>query len=223
MGNSWTPKNHVSSPQHAHHGHHGFFNNNAYGNSLSSQFAHSLDGNMHTQQQQQQHQSPSQHHHQHQPTAKELKKYAEPSTVHSNYVEYSSQEPTLIIAPYMYLGGAHVNRNPHLTDYLGITHILNMAVELRPHDELNNHASIKYMHMHADDSLSYNIRHHFDDAFKFIDDARFSGGKILVHCMMGISRSGNYIFGCISLFVKVVQVAFSYHAASVFFQFFYAC
>lgn len=109
---------------------------------------------------------------------------------HNQPREFTLPEPSLIIPPYLYLGGSHLNKNPHLSDYLGITHIINMAMELRPHEDLHMSPRIKYLHIRADDSLSYNIRHHFEEAFEIIDDARRTNGKVLVHCVMGISRSG---------------------------------
>lgn len=50
-----------------------------------------------------------------------------------------------------------------------------------------------YNNIKAEDSYNYNIRKDFELAFQFIDDARASGGKVLVHCMMGISRSATIV------------------------------
>ena len=107
-----------------------------------------------------------------------------------NYFE--NNEPTAI-ASYLFLGGSFGNRNPTILKHLGITHVLNMAVELQPHFELvSNKRFFKHKHIMADDTVHYNLRYHFEDAFQFIDDAVKLNSKVLVHCMMGISRSGNF-------------------------------
>jgi hypothetical protein len=118
---------------------------------------------------------------------------AHESTSYANYGRAQQQQrndPTAILS-YLYLGGNAVNKNPQMAQYLGLTHVLNMAMELTPNEDLQRVVqNMKYLHITADDSLTYNIRVHFEDAFKIIDDAKYSNGKILVHCMMGISRSG---------------------------------
>ncbi|KAK3828510.1 MAG: protein-tyrosine phosphatase-like protein [Benniella sp.] len=38
-----------------------------------------------------------------------------------------------------------------------------------------------------------NLIQHFPDTFKFIDDAISNGGKVLVHCMAGVSRSATIV------------------------------
>ena len=108
-------------------------------------------------------------------------------------------DPSLI-TPYLLLGGAMVNKNPDLASYLGITHVVNMAVELYPHHELASGRGIVYKHIRSDDSLQYNIRVHFEEAFEIIDDARNSNCRVLVHCMMGISRSGKRLFSFLFFF-----------------------
>lgn len=98
-----------------------------------------------------------------------------------------------VILPYLLLGGSFTNKNPEIIYYMRISHIINMAVELPPSYHLANLAynrNIIYKHLPSDDSLQYNIRVHFEDAFQMIDAARMSNGRALVHCMMGISRSG---------------------------------
>jgi hypothetical protein len=104
-------------------------------------------------------------------------------------LELGLQDPSHI-APYLLLGGSLVNKNPELVSYLGITHVVNMAVELPPNFELVANRGLVYKHIRSDDSLRYNIRIHFEEAFEVIDDARTNNGRVLVHCMMGISRSG---------------------------------
>ena len=52
---------------------------------------------------------------------------------------------------------------------------------------------VKTKHILADDSERYNIRYNFDEAFRFIEDATSRGGRVLVHCAMGISRSATIV------------------------------
>lgn len=49
---------------------------------------------------------------------------------------------------------------------------------------------IKYLGFEAEDDPGYNMIQHFDRAYDFIEDARKHGGRVLVHCLMGINRSG---------------------------------
>ncbi len=49
---------------------------------------------------------------------------------------------------------------------------------------------IKYLGFNAEDDDSYDMMQHFDEAYRFIEDARISGGKVFIHCLMGINRSG---------------------------------
>jgi hypothetical protein len=112
------------------------------------------------------------------------------SSYNNDFNFYENNEPTLI-APYLFLGGSFGNRNPSVLKQLGITHVLNMAVELQPHYEIvNNKRFFRHKHIMADDTVHYNIRYHFEEAFQFIDEAVKTNTKVLVHCMMGISRSG---------------------------------
>ena len=92
-------------------------------------------------------------------------------------------------------GGNYANNNPAILKYIGITHVLNMAIELKPNANMIAEGRIKYKHIMADDSINYNMRFHFEEAFRFIDDAVRTNGKVLVHCMMGISRSATIVIG----------------------------
>ena len=72
-----------------------------------------------------------------------------------------------------------------------LTQVLNVAMELPVHNRFN--FRVKTKQIMADDSQSYNIRYNFEEAFKFIEDARSKGGRVLVHCAMGISRSATIV------------------------------
>jgi protein-tyrosine phosphatase len=50
-------------------------------------------------------------------------------------------------------------------------------------------SNIKHLFIKADDSISFNMSPHFQQACEFIEEARQSNGRILVHCACGVSRS----------------------------------
>ncbi|RNA25119.1 dual specificity phosphatase 19-like [Brachionus plicatilis] len=109
------------------------------------------------------------------------------------YLRINGDAATQIIPNFLYLGGHNSIKNvAELTKY-GITHVLNMAQEL----SLNNHEyldkKIKILQISAKDAEMYNIRPDFDLAFMFIDDCLRSGGKIVVNCARGISRSATIV------------------------------
>jgi len=51
------------------------------------------------------------------------------------------------------------------------------------------HAEIAYLQLPSLDDASFDISVYFERALAFIDGALHSGGKILVHCSCGVSRS----------------------------------
>ncbi len=106
----------------------------------------------------------------------------------------SLRDPTLISWPNIFLGSNYGNKNPEVLRRLGITHVLNMAFEIKGNPELLSDSNFKYKKIAADDSHRYDIRQDFEEAFAFMDDAISSNGKVYVHCMMGISRSCKYSF-----------------------------
>ena len=78
--------------------------------------------------------------------------------------------------------------NDRLHQY-GITHVINCA-QGYIHTDQGFYGKIKFLGFHGEDDEDYDIMQHFDDVYNFIEDARRSGGKALIHCIMGINRSG---------------------------------
>ncbi|KAK5575337.1 hypothetical protein RB653_010595 [Dictyostelium firmibasis] len=93
--------------------------------------------------------------------------------------------PSEIIKDFLYLGGAENAGSRQQLINLKITHIVNMAGEL---DDIYPHL-YKYYRANLDDRPKANIYEHFEPVIEFIDDCKKQGGRILVHCAMGISRS----------------------------------
>ena len=71
---------------------------------------------------------------------------------------------------------------------LGITHVLSVCPEHPAGPEDNNHLCIP-----VQDSEFENLLVHLPIACRFIQDAIDVGGRVLVHCVMGISRSATVI------------------------------
>ena len=73
-----------------------------------------------------------------------------------------------------------------------ITHILNCAA-VPTYDKPKNpyeNTEIKYLGFEACDNEHYPIMMHFRLARAFIDSCLREGGRVLVHCEMGVNRSG---------------------------------
>lgn len=69
----------------------------------------------------------------------------------------------------------------------GITHILTAGrLEAKfPNDFI-------YKKFEVDDIYSENLIKHFEEAYVFIDECISTGGKILIHCSAGVSRSSAF-------------------------------
>ncbi|KAG7382017.1 hypothetical protein PHYPSEUDO_005378 [Phytophthora pseudosyringae] len=71
----------------------------------------------------------------------------------------------------------------------GITHVLCVSPSL----SLKFPQEFTYLQLPVADLSSVSISEFFDEAFRFMDSALSSGGKVLVHCFMGRSRSATII------------------------------
>jgi hypothetical protein len=96
------------------------------------------------------------------------------------------------LSEYLFIGGYNEAESVNSLRRKGITHVLNCAAwrtgisnPYPPHSGV-----IGYEQFPADDTENYNIMQHFSKAKAFIDRAKYTGGKCLVHCAMGINRSG---------------------------------
>lgn len=108
----------------------------------------------------------------------------------------------------LYLGDRYVAKDKRWLVQNGFTHVVNCAegaheyqVNTGPH--FYSGTSIKYMGIPGHDRPSWNIGVYFEDAARFINRAVSSGGKVLVHCVVGISRSATIVIAYIMIFKRM--------------------
>ncbi|CAD6187505.1 unnamed protein product [Caenorhabditis auriculariae] len=87
------------------------------------------------------------------------------------------------IRPHLYLAGYGCITAPILKKY-EITHAVD-ATNIRP----KSFPGITRMEVAVDDSCLAKVSKFFYDVQKFIDDAKAQGGKIVIYCAAGVSRS----------------------------------
>jgi len=102
------------------------------------------------------------------------------------------RHPDLIV-PRLYLSDLHTAQDPVVATSLGITHILSVIdfVPTFP-DEMQH---VQKMHVRLSDNFREKITPHLDHTTTFIREAleRDPENKVLVHCVMGISRSATVV------------------------------
>ena len=95
------------------------------------------------------------------------------------------------VLDFLYLGDQDGAQNVKQLVTFGITHVINCAAHYcRTGPQFYGNVMHKYVEFKAEDDEEYDMMQHFDEAFKVIEDARLSGGKALIHCGMGVNRSG---------------------------------
>ena len=88
--------------------------------------------------------------------------------------------------------------NYNFLDSVQLTHVLNAAEGnkdacVNTNAEFYRPRNIKYLGLRMFDVPQTNIAKHFYTASDFIQEALDSGGKVLVHCLMGMSRSASLV------------------------------
>lgn len=92
--------------------------------------------------------------------------------------------PSLILEDWLYQGDASQALNQKIIDDIGITHILNISIE-HPCPLQR----VTYLAVKLKDERQSKLINHFEEIFEFLDLAKRTGGKALVHCNLGVSRS----------------------------------
>jgi len=93
------------------------------------------------------------------------------------------------IRDFLFLGSCQVSNDERLLRSYGITLVINVTLEV----PVSGFHGISYMRVKVIDSPESEISKHFDQITERIEEERRHGGKVLVHCVAGISRSASVV------------------------------
>ncbi|KAI9113835.1 hypothetical protein K1719_015086 [Acacia pycnantha] len=94
------------------------------------------------------------------------------------------------IAEHIYLGSDTVAKNHELLRQNGITHVLNCVGFVCPEYFKSDFV---YKTLWLQDSPTEDITSILYDVFDYFEDVREQGGRVLVHCCQGVSRSSSLV------------------------------
>ncbi|KAK4760481.1 hypothetical protein SAY87_005374 [Trapa incisa] len=94
------------------------------------------------------------------------------------------------IAEHIYLGSDAVAKNREILRQNGITHVLNCVGFVSPEYFKED---LVYKTLWLQDSPSEDITSILYDVFDYFEDVREQGGRVLVHCCQGVSRSTSLV------------------------------
>lgn len=89
------------------------------------------------------------------------------------------------ILPYLFLGSCSHSSDLQGLQACGITAVLNVSASCPNHFE----GLFRYKSIPVEDNQMVEISAWFQEAISFIDSVKNAGGRVLVHCQAGISRS----------------------------------
>uniref|UniRef100_A0A182MJE1 tRNA pseudouridine synthase n=1 Tax=Anopheles culicifacies TaxID=139723 RepID=A0A182MJE1_9DIPT len=104
--------------------------------------------------------------------------------------------PACIVAQFLYLGSQDCVRQEVLEKY-GITHVLSVGIETPPIEEYadDGQRMIETKFVECLDLPETNLSEVLAKTNAFIDECQARGGRVLVHCNAGVSRSTSVVAG----------------------------
>jgi len=103
------------------------------------------------------------------------------------------------ITDFLYLGGLAAAKTEDMLKEKGITCVINASTEAPD----VNYESIQCTRIRLEDNPACNIGIHFDLVADKIDKVRRERGKVLVHCIAGVSRSATLVLAYLMKYQKM--------------------
>ena len=114
--------------------------------------------------------------------------------------DYYSKHLSEIIPGFLYISSYNATKNIDLLEKNKITHIINCAADFCE-NVFEKDNKYTYLSFYLKDHVLENIECIFYECIKFIENVREKGGRVLVHCIQGISRSVSIVIAYI-IFTK---------------------
>ena len=105
--------------------------------------------------------------------------------IENNYMNLSNNEDFSIMFPNIYVANYSTSTNLELLQGLGITHIITVIPSFNPPFP----DKFKYLHVEAYDDEWQDMKPFLEQTNTFIENCLVNNGKVLIHCMVGRSRS----------------------------------
>jgi hypothetical protein len=136
-----------------------------------------------------------------------------------NFLQFLQvNDVTIVIDNFLYLSSMKAARSIDVIERLGITHIVNATNRSVGNSFQDSPYNVKYFNVDCDDSEIYSIAKYFEPVIGFINDAKSDdsnqssskNGKVLVHCMCGISRSVSLILAYL-MYAQCIDLRTAYY------------
>ena len=117
--------------------------------------------------------------------------------------DYYSKHLSEIIPNFLYVSSYNATKNRELLEKNKITHIINCAADFCE-NVFEQENKFTYLSFYLKDHVLENIECIFYECIKFIENVREKGGRVLIHCIQGISRSVSIVMAYI-IFTKKIS------------------
>ncbi|VDI60200.1 dual specificity phosphatase 3 [Mytilus galloprovincialis] len=102
------------------------------------------------------------------------------------------------VYPNLYLGEDTIALSRVGLRNLGITYLLNVAqgntkYHVNGNDVMYHKVNIEYLGLEATDQMNFDLSIYFEKGADFIEKGLKSGGKVMVNCKQGVSRSATLV------------------------------
>ncbi|GJV75878.1 dual specificity protein phosphatase PHS1 isoform X2 [Tanacetum coccineum] len=104
----------------------------------------------------------------------------------------NTEKPSSVTS-FLFIGGALAARSVYTLQHIGITHILCLCSNEIGQSDSQRRDFFEYQNFSICDEEDSNISEIFEEANQFIDAVEQKGGKVLVHCFEGRSRSATVV------------------------------
>jgi len=112
------------------------------------------------------------------------------------------------VYPGILIGDEGTARNLEYLQGIGVTHVLNCA-EGKSFGQVETSAAmykpvkIQYKGLNISDLPQFPISRHFEECTEFVENGLSNGGRVLVHCLMGMSRSATIVLAYLMRYKKM--------------------